>query len=69
MKFKDTHESGEGQVESYDPYQRLHKGQRGKRKGQGYNSDNSFLFISFTQDHNSIEEVNLNYVPTQWNPK
>lgn len=34
MKFKDT-QSGKGQAESCDPYQRQHKGQKDKRKGQG----------------------------------
>lgn len=68
MKLKDTR-SGKGQEESCDPYQRQRKGQKGKRKGQEQSSDNSFLFISFTQVHNSIEEVNLNCVAIEQNPK
>lgn len=68
MKFKDT-QSGKGQAEACDPYQRQHKGRKGKRKVQEQSSDNSFLFISFTQVHNSIEDVNLNCIAIEQNPK
>lgn len=49
------------------PISKTAKGQRGKQKGQGWSSDNSFLFISFTGVHNSTENVNLNYVEIEKN--
>lgn len=62
-------QSGKGQTESCDPYQRQHKGQKGKRKGQCWSSENSIFIHFLIWVHSSIEEVHLNSVAIEENLK